>query len=167
MSKRTRDGIDSRGAVLRCARSPGADQLAERRFVAQDEIGERRPAPALDVALGAHAQIEVAALEPPIEIDEAEKRAGVGCREPRFSAVAVALTAPSPIRPRKLFSRVSPPRRKAVSSTPVIACLLAPMTLETLASRSKSFAPLCVDEVPSHNDLTKARASSDAPRTEA
>ena len=79
--------IDDRCAVLRDARSPGADQLAERRFVAQDEIIECRLAGA-QVALRTQKQIEIAALETRIEIGEAEKRAGVGRHEPRFPARA-------------------------------------------------------------------------------
>src|SRR6202041_3947363 len=80
--------------------------------------------------------------------------------------IQVAATAPAPILPRRFPRRVSPPRRGAVSSIFVIACLLEPVTLAILASRSKSFVADCPEEPPSKIDLTKARASSEAPRAE-
>src|SRR3984957_7071182 len=64
-----------------------ADQLAKRRFVAQDEVGECGLAGA-HFATRAEKQIEVAPFEMRIEIGETEKRAGVGRRDPRFPAAS-------------------------------------------------------------------------------
>src|SRR5271163_4860888 len=64
--------IDSDGSPLRCALRRSADQLTKRRFVAQDEVGERGLAGA-HLATRAEKQIEVAAFEMRIEIGETEK----------------------------------------------------------------------------------------------
>src|ERR1700733_11080897 len=73
--------IDWSGSPFRCALRRSADQLAKRRFVAQDEVGERSLAGAR-FATRAEKQIEVAAFEMRIEIDETKKRASVGRRDP-------------------------------------------------------------------------------------
>ena len=64
-------GVDSGGSPFRRALRRGADQLAKRRFVAQDEVCERSLAGAR-FATGAEDQIEVAPLEMRIKIGETE-----------------------------------------------------------------------------------------------
>src|ERR1700722_10879559 len=71
------------GPPCRCTLRRSADQLAKRRFVAQDEVGDRCLAGA-HFATRAEKQIEIAAFEMRIEIGEPEKRACVGRRDPRF-----------------------------------------------------------------------------------
>src|ERR1700722_16811673 len=79
--------IDWSGSPFRWTLRRGADQLAKRRFVAQDEVGERSLAGAR-FATRAEKQIEVAPFEMRIEIGETEQRAGVGRRDPRFPAAS-------------------------------------------------------------------------------
>src|ERR1700683_5539080 len=79
--------IDRGGSPFRCTLRRSADQLAKRRFVAQDEVDERSLAGA-QIATRAEQQIEVAAFEMRIEIGETEKRAGVGRRDPCFPAAS-------------------------------------------------------------------------------
>src|ERR1700684_1916458 len=79
--------VDRGSSPFRCALRRSADQLAKRRFVAQDEVGERSLAGA-QIAARAEKQIEVAPFEMRIEIGETEKRAGVGRRDPRFPAAS-------------------------------------------------------------------------------
>ena len=79
--------VDRGGSPFRRTLRRSADQLAKRRFVAQDEVGERGLAGA-HFATRAEKQIEVAPFEMRIEIGETEKRAGVGRRDPRFPAAS-------------------------------------------------------------------------------
>src|ERR1700722_6006323 len=79
--------VDWGGSPFRRRLRRGADQLAKRRFVAQDEVGERGLAGA-HFATRAEKQIKVPAFEMRIEIGEPDKRAGVGRRDPRFAAAS-------------------------------------------------------------------------------
>src|ERR1700677_1188150 len=120
--------VDRGGSPFRCTLRRSADQLAKRRFVAQDEVGERSLAGA-QIATRAENQIEVAAFEMRIEIGETEKRAGVGRRDPRFPAASgrghrAAADSSGPVSQSRFAAA---PRTEALSEA-------GPLTTSTLKS---------------------------------
>src|SRR5258708_7216026 len=79
--------VDRGGSPFRRTLRRSVYQLAKRRFVAQDKVGEGGLAGA-DFATRAEKQIEVSPLEMRIEMGETDKGAGVGCLDPRSPAVS-------------------------------------------------------------------------------